>query len=45
MSHRLRHHTAEPPHCARPARLKRMQHRPGLVDGYIAKTGLDFAPP
>jgi transposase len=25
-------------------RLQRMQHRPGLIDGYIAKTGLDFTP-
>ncbi|MCX4826872.1 transposase [Streptomyces sp. NBC_01142] len=26
-------------------RLKRMQYRPGLLDGFIAKTGLDFEPP
>jgi DDE superfamily endonuclease len=26
-------------------RLKRMQYRPGLIDGLIAKTGLDFEPP
>jgi transposase len=26
-------------------RLTRMQHRPSLIEGYIAKTGLDFAPP
>ena len=26
-------------------RLKRMQYRPSLIDGYLAKTGLDFAPP
>jgi putative transposase len=26
-------------------RLKRMQYRPGLLDGLIAKTGLDFQPP
>ncbi|MET7519655.1 TerC/Alx family metal homeostasis membrane protein [Streptomyces sp. NPDC005480] len=26
-------------------RLKRMQYRPGLIDGLIAKTGLDFQPP
>jgi putative transposase len=25
-------------------RLKRMQYRPGLVDGFLAKTGLDFTP-
>jgi Transposase and inactivated derivatives len=25
-------------------RLRRMQYRPSLIDGYIAKTGLDFAP-
>ncbi|MFE2426837.1 transposase [Streptomyces sp. NPDC059373] len=26
-------------------RLKRMQYRPGLIDGFTAKTGLDLAPP
>ncbi|WP_319242777.1 hypothetical protein [Streptomyces sp. MB09-02B] len=26
-------------------RLKRMQYRPGLIEGLIAKTGLDFQPP
>jgi transposase len=26
-------------------RLKRMQYRPSLIDGLIAKTGLDFRPP
>jgi DDE superfamily endonuclease len=26
-------------------RLKRMQYRPSLIDGYLAKTGLDFASP
>ncbi|MBT2396201.1 hypothetical protein [Streptomyces sp. ISL-100] len=26
-------------------RLKRMQYRPGLIDGLIAKTGLDLQPP
>ncbi|MFJ8028583.1 transposase [Streptomyces sp. NPDC096311] len=26
-------------------RLKRMQYRPGLIDGLITKTGLDFQPP
>ncbi|MFI0091854.1 hypothetical protein ACH4OZ_37410 [Streptomyces bobili] len=26
-------------------RLKRMQYRPGLIDGLIAKTGLNFQPP
>ncbi|MFF2253229.1 transposase [Streptomyces sp. NPDC058142] len=26
-------------------RFKRMQYRPGLIDGLIAKTGLDFQPP
>uniref|UniRef100_UPI003FD7995A IS630 family transposase n=1 Tax=Streptomyces luteireticuli TaxID=173858 RepID=UPI003FD7995A len=26
-------------------RLKRMQYRPGLIDGFIAKTQLDFSPP
>ncbi|MFB6678755.1 transposase [Streptomyces sp. NPDC056390] len=26
-------------------RLKPMQYRPGLIDGLIAKTGLDFRPP
>jgi putative transposase len=26
-------------------RLKPMQYRPGLIDGLIAKTGLDFQPP
>ena len=25
-------------------RLKRMQYRPGLIDGFLAKTGLDLAP-
>lgn len=25
-------------------RLKRMQHRPGLIDGFLAKTGFDFTP-
>lgn len=25
-------------------RLKRMQFQPGLIEGYLAKTGLDFAP-
>jgi putative transposase len=26
-------------------RLKRMQYRPSLLEGFIAKTGLDLAPP
>ncbi|MEU1472865.1 IS630 family transposase [Streptomyces sp. NPDC005761] len=26
-------------------RLKRMQYRPGVIDGLAAKTGLDFQPP
>jgi transposase len=26
------------------ARLKRMQYRPGLLDGFLASTGLDFSP-
>ncbi|MFJ9634699.1 transposase [Streptomyces sp. NPDC101175] len=26
-------------------RLQRMQYRPGLIDGLIAKTGLDLQPP
>jgi putative transposase len=26
-------------------RLKGMQYRPGLIEGFIAKTGLDFEPP
>jgi transposase len=26
-------------------RPKRMQYRPGLLDGYLAKTGLDLQPP
>jgi len=26
-------------------RLKRMQYRPGLLDGFLASTGLDFTPP
>ena len=25
-------------------RLRRMQYRPGLLDGFLAKTGLDLAP-
>ncbi len=25
-------------------RLKKMQYRPGLIDGYVAKTGLDLTP-
>jgi putative transposase len=25
-------------------RLKRMQHQPGLIDGFLAKTGLDLTP-
>ena len=25
-------------------RLRRMQHRPGLLDGFLAGTGLDFRP-
>jgi hypothetical protein len=25
-------------------RLKRMQHRPGLLDGFFASTGLDLTP-
>jgi hypothetical protein len=25
-------------------RLKRMQYRPGLLDGFLAKTGLDLTP-
>jgi DDE superfamily endonuclease len=25
-------------------RLRRMQHRPGLLEGFLAKTGLDLAP-
>ncbi len=25
-------------------RLKRMQHRPGLLDGFLASTGLDLTP-
>ena len=24
-------------------RLRRMQYRPGLIDGFLAKTGLDLA--
>jgi hypothetical protein len=27
------------------ARLKPMQYRPGLIDGLLAKTGLDFTVP
>jgi hypothetical protein len=26
------------------ARLKRMQYRPALITGFIAKSGLDFQP-
>jgi DDE superfamily endonuclease len=26
-------------------RLRRMQYRPGLIDGFIARTALDFQPP
>jgi hypothetical protein len=26
-------------------RLRRMQHRPGLIDGFLAKTGLDLTHP
>ncbi|MET7646727.1 hypothetical protein ABZS83_24505 [Streptomyces sp. NPDC005426] len=26
-------------------RLRRMQYRPGVIDGLLAKTGLDFRPP
>jgi putative transposase len=26
------------------ARLRRMQYRPGLLDGFLAGTGLDFRP-
>ncbi len=26
------------------ARLRRMQYRPGLLDGFLAKTGLDLTP-
>ncbi len=26
------------------ARLRRMQHRPGLLEGFLAKPGLDLAP-
>ena len=26
-------------------RLRRMQYRPGLLDGFLAKTGLDLTPP
>jgi hypothetical protein len=25
-------------------RLRRMQYRPGLLEGFLAKTGLDLAP-
>jgi hypothetical protein len=25
-------------------RLKRMQYRPGLIEGFLAKTGLDLTP-
>jgi len=25
------------------ARLRQMQHRPGLLDGFLAKTGLDLS--
>jgi putative transposase len=25
-------------------RLRRMQYRPGLIDGFLAKTGLDLIP-
>ena len=25
-------------------RLRRMQYRPGLLDGFLAKTGLDLTP-
>ncbi len=27
------------------ARLRQMQYRPGLLEGFLAKTGLDLAPP
>jgi hypothetical protein len=27
------------------ARLKSMQYRPGLIDGFLAKTGLDLTLP
>jgi hypothetical protein len=27
------------------ARLRRMQYRPGLIDGFLAKTGLDLTHP
>jgi hypothetical protein len=26
------------------ARLNRLQHRPGLIDGFLASTGLDLTP-
>ena len=26
------------------SRLRRMQYRPGLLEGFLAKTGLDFTP-
>jgi hypothetical protein len=28
---------------ARPSRLRRMQYRPGLIDGFLAKTRLDLS--
>ncbi|MGD0038813.1 MAG: hypothetical protein ABSE84_00130 [Isosphaeraceae bacterium] len=33
-----------PAHRAVEDRLKRMQYRPGLLDGFLASTGLDLTP-
>ncbi|MFD3480833.1 hypothetical protein [Streptomyces sp. NPDC058695] len=41
----LTKHSLDQPTAPVRTRLKRMQYRPGPIDGPIAKTGLDFQPP
>lgn len=41
----LTRHTADQLLALAKTRLKRMQYRPGLINGFIVKTGLDLQPP
>ena len=41
----LTKHNLDPLSALVKTRLKRMRYRPRLIDGLIAKTGLDLQPP
>lgn len=41
----LTEHSLDPLTALVKTRLKRMRYRPRLIDGLIAKTGLDLQPP